>query len=374
LARRGVVAHDAAQRADVLAAERRAARRDGRRHAREVARHDVGVALDDHDPLGVAARDVALREVEPIEHLVLLVDRRLGRVEVLRPLVVVEQLARAEADRLARHIADRPHDPAAEPVVHSPALVRQHEARRHELVAREALAREVVQQVIPPARRVPDAEVARGAGVEAALTEERARGLGLWRQQLLAEELGRLRVRGVQARATARLGRGAAALLVVQLVSDALRDLLDRLGEREVVHLAQERVDVPRFAAPEAVIEPLAGAHIEARALLVVEGAEPLQGADARRLQRDALADDVGDVRARLDLVDVGLDDARHYAITCAARIWIPTSAGSMSPTSRACHATAVWSVRLATWSTMTRLRSASVSARTKSSAKTGSS
>ena len=73
LARGGVVAHDAAQHRDVVGAEGRAAGRDRGRDAGEVARHHVGVALDDDD--AVLARDVALGEVEPVEHLRLLVDR-----------------------------------------------------------------------------------------------------------------------------------------------------------------------------------------------------------------------------------------------------------------------------------------------------------
>ena len=100
LARRGVVAHHAAQHRDVVGAEGRAARRDRGRDAGEMAGHDVGVPLDDDDLM--AAGDVALGEVEAVEHLGLLVDRRLGGVEVLRAVVVVEEPARAEAEHLAR--------------------------------------------------------------------------------------------------------------------------------------------------------------------------------------------------------------------------------------------------------------------------------
>src|SRR5690606_2994101 len=117
LARRRVVAHDPTQSADVLRSEGGAARRDGRRQAREVAGHDDGIAFHHDDAFRIAARDVALGEVEPVENLVLLVDGRLGGIEVLRSLVLVVELARAEADRLPRDIADRPYDAASEPVV-----------------------------------------------------------------------------------------------------------------------------------------------------------------------------------------------------------------------------------------------------------------
>jgi hypothetical protein len=63
----GVVGQDPAHDLDVVDAERRSAGGDRGRDAGEMARHDVGVALDDHDL--VAARDVALGEVEPVEHL-----------------------------------------------------------------------------------------------------------------------------------------------------------------------------------------------------------------------------------------------------------------------------------------------------------------
>ena len=160
----------------------------------------------------------------------------------------------------------------------------------------------------PALGRVPDAEVRGGTGVEAAFAEEPPGGDGLARRELRAEELGGGGVGGVQARAPARVG-GRAAVLVVQREADAPGEALDGLGERQVVHLAQERVDVARLAAAEAVVEAGLRSHVEARAALVVERAQPLHGPDARRLERHALADDVGDVGARLDLVDVGLAD-----------------------------------------------------------------
>src|SRR5690606_25079200 len=74
-----------------------------------------------------------------------------------------------------------------------------------------------------------------------------------------------------------------------------------------------ERVDVTRFAASEAVVVPETGAHVETRAALVMEGAEALQRAHARGLEADVFADDVGDVGAGLDLLDVALSNpARH--------------------------------------------------------------
>jgi hypothetical protein len=81
-----------------------------------------------------------------------------------------------------------------------------------------------------------------------------------------------------------------------------------------VVHLGEERVHVAGLAASEAVIEACLRSHVEAGAALVVERAESLHGADAGALERHPLADDVGDVRARLHLFDIGLpDSACHH-------------------------------------------------------------
>ena len=116
----GLVAHDPAQRLDVVDAEGRAAGGDGGLDAGEVAGHDVGVPLDDHR--GPVTSDGLLGGVEAIEHGRLLVDRRLGGVEVLRlDPVVVEEPARAEPDAVAGDVPDRPDQPAPEPVVETAA-------------------------------------------------------------------------------------------------------------------------------------------------------------------------------------------------------------------------------------------------------------
>ena len=100
---------------DVLGAERGAAGRDRGRHAGQVAGHHVGVALDDHG--AVLAGDLLLGQVDAVEQLALLVDRRLGGVEVLRlDLVVVEEPPGPEADDVAAGVADRPQQPPVEAV------------------------------------------------------------------------------------------------------------------------------------------------------------------------------------------------------------------------------------------------------------------
>ena len=123
-----MVVQQPAQHPAVVLAERGAAGRDRGGYAGQVAGHHVGVALD-HDRLR-GAGDVAAGEVDAVEHLGLLVDRRLGGVEVLRlDPVVVEDPAGTEADRVAGGLPDRPEQPAAEPVV-VPALALRRPGRR----------------------------------------------------------------------------------------------------------------------------------------------------------------------------------------------------------------------------------------------------
>ena len=58
---------------------------------------------------------------------------------------------------------------------------------------------------------------------------------------------------------------------------------------------------------------------------LIMKRTEPLYRSDARILEGDILANDVGNVRARLDLFDIGL----------------PNASGHQTTTSRSCHACA---------------------------------
>ena len=201
------------------------------------------------------ARDVALGEVESVEHLRLLVDRRLGGVEVLRAVVVVEEAPSAEADDLTGDIADGPHHAAAEAVVDS-ALPLRDEARGRELLVGESLRAQRV-ECMPdqPLRCVAHAEVRGGAGIEAAFAEEapcrcrpRAVASCARKNSAAAAFAAYRRVRPVC------LGCGP-AIFVVQREADTAGKALDGLGERDVVHVAEERVHVAGLAATEAVVE-----------------------------------------------------------------------------------------------------------------------
>src|SRR6185312_13287940 len=213
-----------------------------------------------------------------------MVDRRLGGVEVLGALVVIQEPARAEAEGLAGDVADRPDEPAAEAVIGA-AVALAGEASGEELCVGVAEGAQVLAEGVVALRGEPDAEAFGRGRVEASLPQEAATRLGLRRAELSDEELFGGAIGREQARAVAVVGVRLAAVFVVQLEADAGRHALHRLGEAHVVDLLQEGEDVAVFAASEAVVAADLRSHVEARAALVVERAEPLERPDSGTLE-----------------------------------------------------------------------------------------
>ena len=132
------------------------------------------------------------------------------------------------------------------------------------------------------------------------------------------------------------------AVGVAQLDPDPVGQPLDRLGERQVVDLLHEGDDVAALAAAEAVEEPAGRGDLEARGLLVVEGAQALQRAAAGVAQGDVGADDLVDPGPFPDGRDVlVVDPSRHGPSVCPPRApsgvvigapgsWSSGSAGSV--------------------------------------------
>jgi hypothetical protein len=229
LAEAPVVAEEPAQDPSVIGPEGGATGGHGGLDTGQVAGHDVGVALDDHGP--ALAGDLPLGEVDAVEHLRLLVDRGLRRVEVLGlDAVVVEQAAGAEADDVRCDVPDRPDQPSPEPVVDA-SLAAGGDSARDEVVLGEAPAPQVTHERITGARRETDAEPVRRVAVEAAVREEPARGDGVpGGRELFGVELGGQPV-GLDEPLPLPdlLPAGAAApvlVLVVQLVAEAGREQL----------------------------------------------------------------------------------------------------------------------------------------------------
>ena len=82
----------------------------------------------------------------------------------------------------------------------------------------------------------------------------------------------------------------------------AAREVGDRLGELELLGLANERDRVALGSAAEAVVETLVGVDVERGGLLAVERAEPLPGV-ARLLQPGDGTDERDEVGRREDVV-----------------------------------------------------------------------
>jgi hypothetical protein len=324
-----VVPDQPADHRDVLAAERRAAGRDRGRHPGQVHGHHVGVALDHHHL--AALGDLPLGQVEPEQHLGLAVDRRVGAVEVLGlDAVVVEDPPGAEPDDLAAQVADRPQQPAVEPVDRAaPALLGQ--PGLDQLVHAEPGGQQVLGQHVPAGRGVPAAEPGGRGGVEAAAGQEPQRGRRLGGAQLLGVELGGPLV-GVQqpgAGAAVALDRTAAAL-VGQPVAEPVGQPLHGLHEPDDLDLLHERERVAALAAAEAVEGAVRGAHVERRRLLVVERAQALQRPGAGPAQGHVLADQLVDPGAVPDLGDVAVPDPPcHGPSLCRAPAAGPRRGGA---------------------------------------------
>ena len=311
-----VVHHESPQHRQVLVAERRAARCDRRRHASQMHRHHVGVALDHHGlvPLG----DIAFGQVQPEQHVRLLVQHRLGGVDVLGlHAVVVEQAARAESDHLARRHPDGPQQPPVEPV-HRPAPALARQARRFEFLELETLAQQVFRQRVPARRGESAPELRGGVGVEVPLDEVLPRRRGLRRLQRLGVELLGRSVGGDQpaAAATVPLHVGGRRTGVGDGVADPIGEHLHRLHERDVFDLLQKRVHVTALAAAEAVEVAVIGTHVEGRRLLVVERAQTLERVDTGTAQLDVVADDVLDANPFTDGRDVAIGNPSSHRIS----------------------------------------------------------
>ena len=140
-----------------------------------MAGHDVGVSLDDDRLL--VLRDLPTGQVDAVEHVGLLVDRCFRGVQVLGAVVVIGEFTRPETDDVAAEIADRPHEPSAEPVVHTTVALTDQSPGQQFLVGESLTAQEVGESV-PGRRSEPDSEVLSTVGVEPAGFQEFAPGCG----------------------------------------------------------------------------------------------------------------------------------------------------------------------------------------------------
>ncbi|MNZ64312.1 hypothetical protein D3C78_824800 [compost metagenome] len=262
----------------------------------------VHVALDDDDFVEVAVVLACL--VQAVEFLALVEHRGFRGVQVLG-FVVAEHPA-TEGDDAPAAVADREHHPVAEAVVALAAfgVLDQQAGIDHHLLL-QGVGTQVLEQVVPAWRGEAQAEVAGDfPGQAAALEVIHRRLAGRVAAQGLAVELRG----GVQQRVQWRVGWlarlvVAAALLAGHFHAGGAGQLLDGLGEVQVVVVHDEAQGVAAGTAAEAVVELLVGADREGRGLFLVEraaGGVVLAGF----FQLDARTHHVDDVEAVDKVVD----------------------------------------------------------------------
>ncbi|MPM25025.1 hypothetical protein SDC9_71514 [bioreactor metagenome] len=267
-----VVAHQPLQHPCVIGSERRATRSHSSVDAGEVARHHVGVALDD-DRLGLLA-DRLPGQVESVQHMRLLVDDGLRGVQVLRGHpVVVENSSRPETEHGLGRVLDRPDHPALEVV---PARLTDQPGPDQLLIA-ESGAMQMIVQGFAILGGISHAEVLGGFPIETAAVDELAEDHRLRAGDLALIELrGRL-IGGQHPLPQARLGGRAAVVADAQLDAGLVGQRLDGLGETQIVDLLEKGDDIATLAAAEAVVEAPRWRHLKTGGLLVMERAQPLQ-------------------------------------------------------------------------------------------------
>lgn len=290
----------------MLVAEGGATGRHGRGHPGQVHGHHIGVALHNHGLMALG--DIAFGQIQTEQHRRLLVQHGFRGVDVLAGHgVVVEDLARAEADHLAAAGTDRPQQPPVE-AVHRPAAPLPRQPRGLQLLEFEALAHQMLCQGVPAGRREAATILFGGGTIEVALGQILTRRGRLGGIQCGGVELLRGGIGGDEPGpgAAVTLCRGAATL-VVDGVADAIGQPFDGLHKGDVLDLLDEGVGVAALAAAEAVEVPVIGPYVKRRGLLVVERAQPLERVRTRAFQLDVVTDDVLDPGALTDRRDVAI-------------------------------------------------------------------
>jgi hypothetical protein len=193
---------------------------------------------------------------------------------------------------------------------------------------------------VPAAGGVAAVEVERRLPVEAALGEELPRRRRLGRTELLGVEGRRGGVGRDEScpladrRAVGPARRPATVVLVVQFDVGAAGEPLDRLAERQMVDLLDERNDIATGIAAETMPQVSRGCDVERRRLLVVERAEALQAPAAGALELQVLTDHLVDAAAVAHQRDVGSADAPSPGHLVSPQP-IPGAPAMLSPVAR---------------------------------------
>ncbi len=286
----------APQQLDLAFGQRGAERRDRRADPGANQRDHIHIAFRHHDAALFARRRPCRRHV--VEHLALVEERRIRRVEIFGLLVGLQR-PRAESDGPAAPVGDREHYPSAETVVGGAAILgpdQQPGLDQHRLIDRltqqSGLQRAArIRRVTQPERRnrllvqpAPRQVLPPLAGLERAFEKRASRlhHLDQGRPRLLPRALLRRRLRHLDPRLPGQP--------------------LDRFRERQILRPHQKPKLVPMGPAPEAVVEAFGFIDKKAGRLFVVEGAEAGELV-AFPDQLDAAADQRGEADAVADFI-----------------------------------------------------------------------
>ena len=297
------VPREAADQPDLPFGQRRARGRDDVLDARLVHLDHVGISLDQN--AAVLLHDGPFGVIKSVEDVALVVDLRLGRVEVFGDFLVGAHRPAAEGGHAAADAVDREHHAAAEAVVIAARLALDRQAGADEELLFVAVGERLPSERVARGRAVAESELADRRVRESALAEIGDPDAAALRRvvQRADEVVGRV----------ARYDHHALAVVVPALLFgrlfalghlDAvfLRDVLQRLEPGHVFVLHHERDGVAALAAAETLEKSFRRRHDERGGLLVVERAAS-QIVDPIFLQRDEVADHLDDVGCRIDAV-----------------------------------------------------------------------
>ena len=286
----------------MLGAECGAARGDRRVDAGQMHGHHIGIAFDDYRLAFLHNRRFG--KVDAVQHLCFAVQLRVGRVDVFRvDRVILVQLARAEAERTAGRIANRPCHAATEIVVYA-TLALTCESRVEHLLLGEAFAGKVPHQVIPSLGGISAAEP----------LAQLARGERLLGHQL-GDEVFLRRLVGFEQACAFRTGvRGhVVGFVVMQFDMVFVGEQLHRVTKVDVLLMFNVAEHVTAETTAEAMPHAKRGTYGKTWRFLVMEGAQAYVCTGSRGFERDGRGYDVIQVGGGADLFYVFLlDHSRH--------------------------------------------------------------
>jgi len=280
----------------------------------------IEVPLDQDRTLRLTHR--VLRDVQVVQQLSLVEDRRIGGIEILG-LSLAEDPA-TEGDHAAAQVVDREEQPAAEAGCERAILPSSQETRLEQHLVTHAQPFHCVEERLALGR-IPEPERLHRLQIQMPSRQVIAGDLRFGALEQLAGEPVSRRGHGAVER-LARIGTGRTALRNGN--PHPTRHLAYGGGIIHAQLLHEERENVPTRVAHETVEHPLARDDGEVAVGAPVKrtrGAEIGPGA----LELDVLPDDPYDVRGLADLLDHVVGDEAHARNSTSVTPWPPWFGGA---------------------------------------------